>query len=109
MHSLARLLRSRKLLARCLVTEPTKREIQAAFGQRVYEYHDDKGTVYYSFTQAPNIISPPKRLKMQNRIGVHLVNFVTRLRRLSDSMQVPEGTAGRVPRVEQHPPPGRKP
>ena len=38
---------------------PTKREIQAAFGQRVYEYRDDEGVVYYSFTRAPNIISPP--------------------------------------------------
>jgi len=88
------LLHSLVLLVRCLVTEPTKREIQAAFGQRVYEYHDDEGTVYYSFTQAPNIISPPKRLKMQDRIGVHLNNFLTRLRRLSESMQMSEGDDG---------------
>lgn len=67
--------------------EPIKREIQAAFGQRVYEYTDDEGTIYYSFTRAPNIISPPKRLKMQGRVGVHLINFLTRLRRLSESVQ----------------------
>lgn len=70
---------------------PTKREIQAAFGQRVYEYRDDEGVVYYSFTRAPNIISPPKRLRMKSKVGVHLINFLTRLRRLSESLQGPEG------------------
>mgnify|MGYP003964871155 CR=1 FL=1 len=73
---------------------PTKRDIHAAFGQRVYEYRDDDGTVYYSFTRSPNIISPPKRLKLQGRIGVHLVNFLTRLRRVSESMQGTEGDVG---------------
>jgi len=73
---------------------PTKREIQAAFGQRVYEYVDDEGTTYYSFTRATNIISPPKRLRMQGRVGVHLINFLTRLRRLSEAVQGPGEDVG---------------
>ncbi len=71
-----------------------KRILEAAFGQRVYEYRDDDGVRYYSFTQAANIISPPKRLKMQNRVGIHLVNFLTRLRRLSESLQKTESDGG---------------
>lgn len=67
---------------------PTERDIQAAFGQRVYEYRDDKGVLYWSFTRAQNIISPPKRLKMQDRMGVHLNRFLVRLRKLSETVQV---------------------
>jgi hypothetical protein len=66
---------------------PTKREIQAAFGQRVYEYQDDEGITYYSFTRSQDIISPPKRLKLQGRVGTHLIQFLVRLRRLSEALQ----------------------
>ncbi len=69
---------------------PTKRDLQAAFGQRVYEYRDDNGVVYYSFTRAPSVITPPKRLHLKSRVGTHLVNFLTRLRRLSET----HGTGG---------------
>lgn len=65
----------------------SKKLLEAAVNRRVYEYHDDKGNVFYSFYQAPNIISPPTRLKLKNRIGVHLINFLTRLRRLSEMLE----------------------
>ena len=71
-----------------------KRDIEAAFGQRVYEYVDDEGVVYYSFTRAPNIISPPKRLKLKGRVGTHLVQFLVKLRRLSESLQMPDDDLG---------------
>ena len=67
-------------------TNPTKREIMAAFGQRVYEYRDDEGNIYYSFTRAQNIISPPRRLKLQNKIGTHITRFLVKLRKLSESL-----------------------
>lgn len=73
---------------------PDKRDFQAAYGQRVYEYQDDQGIIYWSFSQAPNIISPPKRLQMKSRIGVHLVNFLTRLRRKSEQFQSDGGSDG---------------
>ena len=69
---------------------PTKREIQAAFGQRVYEYVDDDGVVYYSFTRSQNIISPPVRLRLQGRVGTHVIQFLVRLRRMSQVLQTPE-------------------
>jgi len=74
-----------------MTNDDTKREIEAAvFGQRIYEYRDDQGVLYYSFTRAPNIISPPKRLKMQGRIGIHLSRFVVNLRRMSELLQLAE-------------------
>jgi len=69
---------------------PTKREIQAAFGQRVYEYVDDDGVTYYSFTRSQNIISPPVRLRLQGRVGTHVIQFLVRLRRMSQALQTPE-------------------
>ena len=78
-----------------MTTSDDKREIQAAeFGQRVYEYRDDDGVVYYSFTRAPGIISPPKRLKMKSRVGIHLIRFLMELRRLSESLQLDEVDEG---------------
>jgi len=74
--------------------DTTKREIEAAFGQRVYEYQDDEGVVYYSFTKAQNIISPPKRFKMRTRIGTHLNQFLVKLRRMSESLRVDEVDEG---------------
>ena len=69
---------------------PTKREIQAAFGQRVYEYLDDDGVTYYSFTRATAIISPPIRLTLQGRVGTHIIQFLVRLRRMSQAFQTPQ-------------------
>jgi len=76
------------------MSTPTKHEVQAAFGQRIYEYQGDDGVTYYSFTRAQSIISPPQRLKMKGRVGVHLVNFLTRLRRLSETFKETSGEGG---------------
>jgi len=75
-------------------TPPTKREIEAAFGQRVYEYQDDEGVVYYSFTRAPTVVSPPKRLYLQSRVGTHIINFLTKLRRLGEALKVTDEEDG---------------
>jgi len=76
-------------------TNDTKRGIKAvAFGQRVYEYRDDEGVVYYSFTKAPSIISPPVRLKMRDRIGTHLNLFIVRMRQRGETLQVDGGEDG---------------
>lgn len=65
-----------------------QRDIKAATGQRVYEYEDANGVVYYSFTKADSTLSPPVRLRLKSRIGTHLVNFLVRLRRLGDALDV---------------------
>lgn len=47
---------------------------------RVYEYVDEEGTVYWSFTKHPTTISAPKRLALQSRKGTILGPFLVRLR-----------------------------
>ena len=71
-----------------------KRQMEAAAGQRVYEYTDDDGVIYYSFTRAANMISPPVRLRMKSRVGTHLINWLSRLRRLNDQMQMADKDGG---------------
>ena len=66
---------------------PTSREAQATFGQRVYEYRDDDGVVYYSFTRSGNVITPPKRLHLQSRVGTNFINFMSKLRQLSQALR----------------------
>jgi len=55
--------------------------------QRVYEYHDGDGNVYYSLHKASSIISAPTRLKLRSRVGVHLINFLTKFRHIADAIQ----------------------
>jgi len=47
---------------------------------RVYEYVDDEGTTYWSFTQHPSTISLPKRLVLQSRKGTMLGQFLVQIR-----------------------------
>jgi len=48
---------------------------------RVYEYMDDEGTVYWSFTRRPGTVSPPIRLVLQDRKGTMLGQFLVKLRK----------------------------
>lgn len=47
---------------------------------RIYEYVADDGTTYWSFTQHPTTVSPPKRLVLQSRKGIVLGMFLVALR-----------------------------
>jgi len=67
---------------------------QARFGRRVYEYEDANGVTYYSFTKQGGSISPPVRLRLKSKIGTHLVNFLTKLRRLGDALSVADEEDG---------------
>lgn len=48
---------------------------------RVYKYVSGDGTVYWSFEKHPQTVSPPKRLVLQDRLGVPLFAFLNRVRR----------------------------
>jgi len=72
----------------------SKRLLEAAVNRRVYEYRDDAGNIYYSFHESPNIIGPPTRLKLKNGRGEHLINFLVRLRRLSEMLAGNDEDAG---------------
>lgn len=47
---------------------------------RIYEYTADDGTTYWSFKLSANKITPPTRLEVKSRLGIHLVNFIRWLR-----------------------------
>lgn len=47
---------------------------------RVYEYVDANGTVYWSFTKHPSVVSAPTRLVLQDRKGTVLGQFLAKLR-----------------------------
>jgi hypothetical protein len=47
---------------------------------RVYEYVADDGTVFWSFTRYPRLISPPMRLVLQDRVGTPVVPYANQLR-----------------------------
>lgn len=64
----------------------TKRDIEAATGQRVYEYEGSDGATYYSFTRQEATVSPPIRLRLKSKLGTHLVNFLVKLRRLGTEL-----------------------
>jgi hypothetical protein len=66
----------------------TRRNIEAAVGQRVYEYEGSDGATYYSFTRQPNMLSPPVKLRLKSKLGTHLTNFLVKLRRLGDALDV---------------------
>jgi len=67
-----------------------KRHLEAVTGRRVYEYTDAEGIVFYSFHRTANFVNPPKRLTLKSRIGEHLTNFLSRLRREFGEPDKPE-------------------
>lgn len=58
-----------------------KRKLEAAAGQRVYEYVDEDGNIYYSFYRHPHKVTEPKRLFLVSRVGTHILNFIIALKR----------------------------
>jgi len=54
---------------------------------RMYEYKDDTGNTYWSFTKHRSAVSPPTRLVLQDRVGEHPMLFVARLRQLIQALQ----------------------
>ena len=68
----------------------TRRDIEAAFGQRVYEYVDSDGITYYSFTRRPNTLTTAVQLRLVSKLGTHLLNFLVKLRRLGDVWEDPD-------------------
>ena len=67
---------------------------EAKQGDRVYEYIDADGVVYYSFTRHKSTLSPTVRLRLKSRIGVHLINFLSVLRQRGSELQAEEDSSG---------------
>lgn len=50
---------------------------------RVYEYEDENGVLYWSFTPPETLIPVALRLRSRSRIGTHLINFIVSLRHVA--------------------------
>lgn len=59
----------------------TGHEKQADARARVYTYTAQDGTVYYSFSRKPKVITPSQILTLESRVGTHLENFIPKFRR----------------------------
>jgi hypothetical protein len=72
------------------VTEKTA----AKKGQRVYEYVDQSGNVFWSFEKFPTAVTHSRILKIGDRIGTQFDTYVADLRAvrkmLMDEADVPE-------------------
>ena len=49
-------------------------------GSRVYEYRSDDGTVYWTFNKYVRTVLPHQNLRLQSRVGKHLINYLNELR-----------------------------
>ena len=47
---------------------------------RIYEYIADDGTIFWSLTKKPSVVSPPTRLMLKDKKGLILGLFVNYLR-----------------------------
>ena len=65
-------------------------KIAARYGSRIYEYVGTDGLVYWSFTKHERLVTAPVRLMLQNKLGKHVINFVSELRRTSEEIQKEE-------------------
>lgn len=60
-------------------------------GRRIYTYTDDEGIVYWSLTRREQTVSPPLRLVLENRVGTHLINFLSQLRQKAEALWLRKG------------------
>ncbi len=56
---------------------------QADARARVYKYIGQDGTIYYSYSRKPKVITPSQTLTLESRLGTHLENFIPKFRQES--------------------------
>jgi len=49
---------------------------------RIYEYTNDDGVTFWSFTKLPFVVSPAQRLRIASRVGTEFNNHLFELRAL---------------------------
>jgi len=61
--------------------------VAARKGLRVYHYVSDDGTTFWSFTRYMRPIMRNQELRLQSRLGTHLVNYINELRWTGQSFE----------------------
>ena len=68
------------------------REIKATLTNlRVYEYTGTDGATYYSFTRKATKQSPPVRLTLKSKLGVHFLTFLAKFRQTARALGEDDG------------------
>ena len=49
-------------------------------GQRVYEYEDQDGNLFWSFHRFPSVVTPSRTLSLKDRVGTHFDGYLSDLR-----------------------------
>jgi hypothetical protein len=58
------------------------KEAAISKGQRIYEYTDQDGNVFYSFHRFPSVVTHSRTLTLGDRIGTHFDSHLSDLRAL---------------------------
>ena len=56
-------------------------------GSRVYEYRSDDGIVYWTFNKYVRTVVTHQNLRLQSRVGKHLINYLNELRLIGQSAE----------------------
>lgn len=49
-------------------------------GLRIYQYADQDGNIFWSFTKFPNVVTHSRTLVLEDRVGTHFDNYLSELR-----------------------------
>jgi len=63
------------------MSEPKEAAVQGRKG-RIYEYTNEDGVTFWSFTRLPSVVSPAQRLRIGSRVGTQFDNYMFELRAL---------------------------
>ena len=63
------------------MTEPKEAAVQGRKG-RIYEYTNEEGVTFWSFTRLTSVMSPAQRLRISSRVGTQFDNHLFELRAL---------------------------
>jgi hypothetical protein len=75
------------------VTDPQEKQaaVQGRKG-RIYEYTNDDGVTFWSFTKLPFVVSPAQRLRIGSRVGTEFSNHLFDLRALRKYFANPDSS-----------------
>lgn len=58
------------------------KEAAISKGQRIYEYTDQDGHVFWSFHRFPSVVTHSRTLSLRDRVGAHFDSYLSDLRAL---------------------------
>jgi hypothetical protein len=63
------------------MADPKEAAVQGRKG-RIYEYTNEEGVTFWSFSRLSSVVSPAQRLRIASRVGTQFDNYLFELRAL---------------------------